>query len=126
MSPEEITLKIYFDSKFEDLKEYFEAQNKSLRDLQTEKDRSTALALEKATKEMENHFKSLNQWREQNKDERAEYQKRDTCVGQIKTCDTRIKILETKGAFQSGREWLAIAVIAAIPTLLGIINLIRG
>ncbi len=115
MSPDEVSLKEFIEVRLDALEARFDQRFEM-----------TQAALVKADEAMLIRLENMNRFRAQILDERVEFMKRESCALQIKSCEVRLRGLETKSTFNSGRDWAVIACIGLVPTVIGILNLIRG
>lgn len=105
-------------------------------------------AIKKSEENLTTRLDHLNEWRNQNKDERADLATKDSVtnltkyfsgtllsvqksldeklVDMQKSTDARLKLLENANSFASGKAWMIMAIFAGIPTIIAIVALIRG
>jgi regulator of replication initiation timing len=117
--PDDVSLKEYIDSRINslqanigDLRSYIE-QHFELNDK----------ALMLANESMLVRLESMNEFREQIKEERANLATKEHLTALQKEFNSRIQPLEEAKAFSAGKMWMVMAIFAGIPTILALIAL---
>lgn len=115
----DVPLRIYIDSRIsavqesiEDLKEYMEQHF-------TMNDKAVKLANESMLARLE----SMNEFRAQIREERANLATREDVIATYDKLDARLCPLEESRAFSSGKMWMVMAILTAVPTALALIAL---
>jgi len=106
------------------LKEYLESKIENLKNLVYQRFEQLALALNKESESTRIHFENLNEWREQNRDERNLYATKETMDLILTAIDSRLKRLETANAFSAGKMWMVMAGFALIPTIIAVVAIL--
>lgn len=117
----DVSLRDYMEAKFRNVEDKLDSQkefNKLHFDLNEK-------AIKKAEDSMTTRLESMNEFRNQIKEERGNYATKEHISTLEKTIDNRIKPLETANAFTAGKLWVVMTIFAAIPTIIAIIAFIR-
>ena len=117
----DVPLRDYIDTKITaiqaniaDLKEYIE-QHFTLNEK----------AVKLANESMLTRLESMNEFRAQIREERANLATKEDIANMYTRLDYRVNCLEEARAFSSGKMWMVMAIFAAVPTILALIALFR-
>ena len=117
-----VSLKEYIDSRINGV----EKNIKDLRGMIEEHFRMNDKAVKLASDSLSLRLESMNEFREQMREERGGMATKDHLGLLEAKFDTRIKPLETAHAFSAGKMWMVMAIFAAVPTVLALIALFKG
>ncbi len=115
-----ISLRDYFDMRIRNVEDKLEAQAQFM----AQHFQLNEMAIKKAEDSMTLRLVGLNEWREQNKDEREVLATKEALVSIAEALDKRLLILEKGSAFSAGKLWMVMAGFVAIPIIISIIALI--
>lgn len=117
--PDEISLQHYIDTKIDAV----QSNVNGLRDMIEQHFALNDKALKMANEAMLARLESMNEFRAQIKEERANLATKDDVITTYDKLNNRLCPLEESRAFSAGRMWMVMAIFAAIPTVLAIIAL---
>lgn len=115
----EVSLQHYIDTKIAAV----QSNVNSLRDMVEQHFLLNDKALKMANEAMLARLESMNEFRAQIREERANLATKDDVITCYDKLDSRICPLEASKAFSAGKMWMVMAIFAAIPTILALIAL---
>lgn len=148
---EDVSLKEYIDMRFKALEgqvravKEFEDQRfqnvldriDSVKEFDAQHFQLNELAIKKAETSMNERLNGMNEFRAQIKEERGSLATKenvlavsdafkDSLAKTTEVFDSRLKVLEKSGAFNSGKLWMIMTLFAAIPTIIALVAFIRA
>jgi hypothetical protein len=97
-----------------------------LRDLMLQHFQLNDRAVKLAEEALTIRLQSMNEFREQIKEERSSMATKEHLCALEDKLNLRIKPLETAHAFSAGKMWMVMAIFAAVPTVLALVALFSG
>ncbi len=122
MTPDEITFKEYLDIRIKSLEDKIDSQAQ----FNAQHFELNELAIMKAEGAVNKHLDSMNEFRNQMKDERDTFATRESLSLGVGDLEKRVDTLEKTNSFSAGRLWMIMAFFAGIPTIISLIALFRG
>ncbi len=80
-------------------------------------------AINAAKEETDIHLGNLNNFKAETLRMEGVYQRREVSDKRYAVIETRLQKLEMSGAFNSGKSWMIVSIVAAIPTVLALVAL---